>query len=330
MQQFTKIDDVSDPKKLLANALELKSNPTAFSQLGKGKTLGLIFMNPSMRTRLSIWKAAKMLGMEVMIMNMNSEGWKLEFADGAVMDGNTQEHIKEAAGVLNCYCDIIGIRTFAGLKNQSADYAESMLSGFLQNVTVPVISLESAIRHPLQSLADWITIAEHKKTKRPKVVLTWAPHPKPLPQAVANSFVEWMKVADVELTIANPIGYDLAPEFSDGIEVIHNQNQALENADFVYAKSWSSYHDYGKANGPQNWTVTPEKMQLTNNAKFMHCLPVRRNVVVADAVLDGSNSLVLEQASNRVTSAQIVLKTMLEGLAEKAVSQAQNLVYDES
>ena len=251
--------------------------------------------------------------MNVMVLNVTEDSWQIEFADGVVMNGDTAEHIKEAAGVISQYCDIIGVRTFAGLKNFEEDYSESVINKFITYATVPIISLESATLHPLQSLADAITIEEHSGRARANVVLTWAPHPRALPQAVSNSFAQWMNQLDVNLTITHPEGYALAPEFTGAARVTTNQNEALAQADFVYAKNWSSVEEYGKILSNDNkWMITSEKMGLTNNAKFMHCLPVRRNVVVTDAVIDSVNSLVLEQAHNRIFSAQAVLKQMLE------------------
>lgn len=313
MMNFTSVKDISNMEAWLTKALEIKANPFAYKEFGQNKTLGLIFLNPSLRTRLSTQKAAMNLGMNVMVMNLGTEGWSIEMTDGTVMDQGSQEHIKEAAGVISQYCDIIGIRTFAELKNRDEDYSEKVLTKFIQSARVPVVSLESATLHPLQSLADLITIEEQKQVTRPKVVLSWAPHPRALPQAVANSFVEWMKHADVELVITNPEGFDLAPEFTDGVRVIHNQDEALAGADFVYAKNWSSFENYGQtAPNLTNWTISQAKMDLTNNGKFMHCLPVRRNVVVTDEVIDSQNSLVLEQANNRTYAAQMVLLKMLQ------------------
>lgn len=312
MKKFTSIQDVPDLPDWLALARKVKAQPFDFQKYGKNKTLGLLFLNPSLRTRLSTQKAAQNLGMQVMVMNMQQDGWAIEMEDGTVMDGGTQEHIREAAGVLSQYCDIIGLRTFPGLKNREEDYAEKVLTKFIQNATVPVLSLESATRHPLQSFADLLTIEEFKSKPRPKVVLTWAPHPRALPQAVPNSFVEWMKNAEVDLSITHPEGWELAPEFGEGVPVHHNQDAALEGADFVYVKNWSAYQDYGRTGQElRSWMITPEKMQLTNQAKLMHCLPVRRNVVVADAVLDSPQSIVLQQASNRTYTAQTVLLKML-------------------
>ncbi|WP_417602400.1 N-acetylornithine carbamoyltransferase [Owenweeksia hongkongensis] len=312
---FTSVKDLTNINAWLKKALEIKANPFGFQEFGTNKTLGLIFLNPSLRTRLSTQKAAMNLGMNVMVMNLGTEGWSIEMTDGTVMDQGSQEHIKEAAGVISQYCDIIGIRTFAELKNRDEDYSEKVLTKFIQSAKVPVISLESATLHPLQSFADLITIEEQKKVTRPKVVLSWAPHPRALPQAVANSFVEWMKQADVELVITNPVGFDLAPEFTDGVTVLHNQDEALAGADFVYAKNWSSYENYGQtAPNLTDWTISKPKMDLTNNGKFMHCLPVRRNVVVTDEVIDSENSLVLEQANNRTFAAQTVLLKMLQNV----------------
>ncbi|MFT5823725.1 MAG: N-succinyl-L-ornithine transcarbamylase [Crocinitomix sp.] len=312
MKKFSTVNDVDDVSELIRLAREIKKNPFKNQLIGKNKTIGLLFFNPSLRTRLSTQKAAANLGMNVMVMNLNSDGWSIELEDGTVMNEGTQEHIKEAAGVVSQYCDIIGIRTFASLKNRTEDYNETVLNKFIANATVPVLSLESATLHPLQSLADVITIEEQKTKKRPKVVLTWAPHPKALPQAVSNSFIEWMKETDAELVITHPEGYELAESFAKGIKVIHKQEDAFKDADFIYAKNWSAYHDYGKCqNGLSQWTVTEEKMRLTNKGKFMHCLPVRRNVVVTDAVLDSETSLVLEQANNRTYAAQAVLLKML-------------------
>jgi N-succinyl-L-ornithine transcarbamylase len=313
MNQFTSIKDISNLDDLLSLSKKIKENPFDYQSFGKNKTLGLLFFNPSLRTRLSTQKAAINLGMNVMVMNLNTDGWSIELEDGTIMNKGTQEHIKEAAGVISQYCDIIGIRTFASLSDKKEDYEEVIINKFIESATVPVVSLESATLHPLQSFADLMTIEEFKKTAKPKVVLTWAPHPKALPQAVANSFAQWISKADVELVIANPKGFDLSPEFTEGIEVIHNQDEALVAADFVYAKNWSSFEEYGKIGTKFNdWTITKEKMDLTNNGKFMHCLPVRRNVVVSDEVIDSRNSLVLEQANNRTDAAQTILLKMLQ------------------
>lgn len=313
MKKFTSIKDVADLSELLSTSKEIKKNPFGCKKYGKNKTLGLLFFNPSLRTRLSTQKAAFNLGMDVMVMNLNNDGWSIELADGTIMDKGSQEHIKEASRVISQYCDIIGIRTFPTLIDKNQDYNEVILAKFIENASVPIISLESSIRHPLQSFADLITIEEHKPKEHPKVVLTWAPHPKALPQAVANSFIEWINKSNCELVITNPEGFNLSPEFTDGIKITHSQDEALKDADFVYAKNWSSYDDYGKIGvGLDYWQITKDKMRLTNNGKFMHCLPVRRNVVVSDEVIDSKNSLVIQQANNRTYAAQTILLKMLQ------------------
>ena len=313
MENFFSVNDVQDVQELLKKAMEVKKNPLANTTLGKHKTLGLIFYNSSLRTRISSQKAAFNLGMDVITLNIGSDGWQLESKDGAIMDQGTAEHIKEAAAVISTYVDVLGIRCFAGLEDRVADYNEEVLQNFIKHATVPIVNLESSTLHPLQSLADLVTIETHKTKARPKVVLTWAPHPRALPQAVSNSFTEWMKKADVELVITNPEGYDLAPKFTEGVTVEHDQKKAFEGADFVYAKNWSSYEQYGQILSTDlAWTINAEKMAVTNNAKFMHCLPVRRNVVVADEVIDSDNSVVMEQAGNRVVSIQTVLQEFLK------------------
>ena len=313
MKKYTSIKDVISLPILVEEAIALKKNPFAFEQLGKRKVLGMLFFNPSLRTRLSTQKAALNLGMDVIVMNISNDGWVLEFEDGAVMENNGAEHVKEAAQVISQYCDVLAIRAFAELKNREEDYAEKVISSFVKFATVPVISLESATGHPLQALADAITIKEFQQKERPKVVLSWAPHPRALPQAVANSFVEFIKNTYAELVVTHPKGYELNNEIMEGVPVEYDQNKAFADADFIYAKNWSSYTEYGKIlSTDKNWTITDDKMQLTNNAKFMHCLPVRRNVVVADEVLDGENSIVIQQANNRTYAAQIVLKKILE------------------
>lgn len=315
MKQFTSVSDVKDVQGLLRKALDVKKNPLLATELGRHKTLGLIFFNASLRTRLSSQKAGKLLGMDVMVMNFNDEGYSIETEDGVVMNGSTAEHIKEAAGVIGAYCDIIGIRSFPTLKDQQKDYSEKVIKDFIQHAGVPVISLESATRHPLQSLADLVTIETNKKVERPKVVLTWAPHPKALPHCVANSFAEWMNVANVELVITHPEGYDLHPDFVGDARVSNIQEEAFEGADFVYAKNWSSFKQYGQVlSHDPSWTVSDRQMAVTNNAHFMHCLPVRRNVIVTDSVIDSPQSLVIEQAANRVVSCQTVLMEMLQNL----------------
>ncbi|MEZ4828301.1 MAG: N-acetylornithine carbamoyltransferase [Bacteroidia bacterium] len=312
MKHFTSIFDHPNPYQLVESALAIKKNPLAKKSLGYGKTLGLIFFNPSLRTRLSTQRAAQNLGLDVIVMNIGEEGWKLEFQDGAVMNSDKAEHIKDAVAVMGQYCEIIGVRTFAGLQVRETDYREEVLEAFKKYAGRPVVSLESATRHPLQSLADWITIEEHKQTPRPKVVLTWAPHPRALPQAVGNSFVEWMAHAPVDLVVTHPEGYELAETFIGNVKVEYDQQKAFEGADFIYAKNWSSYREYGKIlNHDPAWTVNEAKMKLTHNAYFMHCLPVRRNVIVDDAVIDSPRSLVIPQAGNRVFSAQAVLTDLL-------------------
>ena len=315
MKRFTDVHSLHSLPDALQEALALKADPWAHASFGARKTLGLLFMNPSLRTRMSTQKAAALLGMDVMVLNAGSDSWTLETRDGVVMDGGATEHIKEAAAVMGQYCDILGVRTFAGLQDRDADYREDVMESFIRYAGVPVISLESATRHPLQSFADLITIETTKTVARPRVVLTWAPHPKALPQAVANSFVEWMRHAEVDLVVTHPRGYELAPEFVDGVHVEYDQDAALDGADYVYAKNWSSYTSYGQIlSSDRSWTVTEEKMRRTNNARFMHCLPVRRNMIVTDGVLDGPSSIVIEQAGNRVVSAQTVLLQMLKAM----------------
>lgn len=315
MLHFTRRTDVADINALTRSALEHKANPYAYPELGKHKTLGLIFFNSSLRTRLSTQKAAINLGLSCIVMNVGSDGWALEFADGTVMNGAKAEHIKDAAAVMGRYCDLIGIRAFAGLAEREVDYSEQVLTAFQQYAGVPILSLESSTRHPLQSFADLLTIETHKLVERPKVVLSWAPHPRALPQAVANSFVEWMQLAEVDLVVTHPKGYDLAPNIIADTTVIYDQEEAFRDADFVYVKNWSSYNNYGKIlSKDMAWTVGEKQMAHTNNAFFMHCLPVRRNVVVSDAVIDSNRSLVTEQAANRVVSVQTVLAEMLQSL----------------
>jgi N-succinyl-L-ornithine transcarbamylase len=313
MKRFTSIHDVPDLLRLLNLAADLRRDPWHLYERGRKLTLGLIFLNPSLRTRLSTQKAARMLGMDVMVMNMDKEGWALELTDGAVMNGTSVEHIKDAAAVMAQYCDVIGLRAFPGLKNREEDYGEQLMEQFISYAKKPFISLESASRHPLQSFADLLTIREHwPHAHPPKVVLTWAPHIKALPQAVPNSFAEWMCRAGVDFCIAHPQGMELSEEFSAGAQIFYNQHDALENADFVYVKNWSSYHDYGKAYlSGQDWLLSPEKLAHSRAAKIMHCLPVRRNVELSDALLDGPQSLVLAQANNRVLAAQAVLAEMI-------------------
>lgn len=311
---YTSIKDIDNLSQWVKEALEIKKNPLKNKQLGENKTLGMLFFNPSLRTRLSTQKAALNLGMNVMVMNFTNEGWTLEFEDGAIMNKGASEHIKEAAEVISQYCDIIAIRAFAGLVDKEKDNSETVLAGFIKYATVPIVNMEGCTGHPLQSLADAITMAEHKTNHKPKVVLTWAPHPRALPQAVANSFVEMMQLqTEMDFVITHPEGYELNPEITKDSKIEYDQNKAFENADFIYAKNWSNYNDYGKiTNSDPNWTVSADKMKLTNNAKFMHCLPVRRNVIVTDEVIDSENSIVIEQANNRTYSAQLVLQKILE------------------
>jgi N-succinyl-L-ornithine transcarbamylase len=315
MKQFTSVHDAGNIDALLADALKVKADVNADAALGKGKTMGLLFLNPSLRTRMSTQRAAYNLGMNVIAVNLDKDSWQMEFEDGAVMNGNKSEHIREAAGVISQYCDIIGIRCFPGLTDREYDYTEKVLNSFIRYCNKPIVSLESATRHPLQSFADMITIAETKKRAVPKVVLTWAPHIKALPQAVPNSFAEWAIASGAEVVITHPEGYELNSTFTRGARIEYVQNKALEGADYVYVKNWSSYNDYGSM--PQvkeQWLLTPEKMNLTNNAGVMHCLPVRRNVELGDDIIDSANSLIQQQAGNRVIAAQTVLKSILKSL----------------
>jgi N-succinyl-L-ornithine transcarbamylase len=328
MKLFSSVHDVADLPGMVQEALALKKNPYSHQDLGKNKTLGLIFLNPSLRTRLSTQKAGMNLGMNVMVMNMDKEGWALETRDGVIMNGTTVEHIREAAAVMGQYCDILGIRSFPGLKNRDEDYNEEIFNKFVEFSKIPVVSLESATRHPLQSFADLITITENWNSPslseraagvKPKVVLTWAPHIKPLPQAVPNSFAEWMckaqEAGQVDFVITHPEGYDLDGRFTNGAQITHNQDEALAGADFIYVKNWSSYKEYGKIlTDGEGWMPDNKKLGLTNNAKVLHCLPVRRDLELASEILDGPNSLVIEEAGNRVWAAQAVLKAMLEEL----------------
>ena len=315
MKNFTSVHDIQDLNALVQEALEVKKNLNANGDLGKNKTLGLVFLNPSLRTRMSSIKAGENLGMQVQVINAGTDAWVWEFEEGAVMDGGTTEHIKDAAKVLSQYCDVIGIRCFPGLKVKEDDTTDKVLKTFIKYADVPVISLESATRHPLQSFADIITITETwNKPTKPKVVLSWAPHIKPLPHCVGNSFAEWMNKADVNFCIANPEGYDLDPEFVGDAKVYHNQAEALEGADYVYFKNWSSYDDYGAMpEVKEDWMLGEEFIEKNPETKFMHCLPVRRNVEVSDVILDSPNSLIYQQAYNRTVSVQTIIKKMLEG-----------------
>lgn len=315
MKHFTSMHDLDAPLPMLHLAQAFKKNPLKHQQFGRGKTLGLVFFNASLRTRLSVQKAALNLGMQVIVLNVNQDTWQLEWADGTIMNTDKAEHIKEAAAIIGTYCDIIAIRAFASLKDQAIDYAETILQKFKQYAKVPIINLESATVHPLQSFADWLTVEEHRPNYRPKIVLTWAPHPRALPQAVANSFLEWAPLMQADLVVTHPKGYELAPQFMQDIKVEYDQHKAFEQADFIYAKNWSSFHSYGQIlEQDPAWMIDSKKMQLTNNAKFMHCLPIRRNVVAEDAVLDSNFSLHLEQAANRCPTAQAVLYQLLSNL----------------
>ncbi|MCX6336271.1 MAG: N-acetylornithine carbamoyltransferase [Bacteroidetes bacterium] len=315
MKNFISVHDVTDINALVKKALAYKADPFKDRLLGADKRVGLLFLNPSLRTRLSTQVAAKNLGMEAIVFNVDKEGWALEFEEGAIMSGNTVEHVKDAAPILGQYFDILCIRTFPSLNNREDDYSEMYIHQFIKYAGVPVISLESATLHPLQSLTDIITIQENWKNinRKPKIVLTWAPHIKPLPQCVANSFAQWMNAwGEAEFVITHPEDYELAETFTKGATITHDQNAALENADFVYVKNWSTYTDYGKMyeNDP-SWMLTEEKMTITNQAKVMHCLPVRRNIELSDEILDGPHSLVSKEAGNRVWAAQAVLSEIL-------------------
>ena len=317
MRNFTSVNDIDSIKRAVEKAKYVKENPFADQHLGKNKTIMLIFFNSSLRTRLSTQKAALNLGMNAVVLDINQGAWKLETERGVVMNGDKSEHILEAIPVIGSYCDIIGVRSFAKFENKRDDYEEVIINQFIKYSGRPVISLESATVHPLQSYADLITIEEYKKCDRPKVVLTWAPHPKSLPQAVANSFSEWMNRTDYEFVITHPKGYELDEKFVQGAKVEYDQEKAFEGADFIYAKNWSAYQDpnYGKilCDDP-DWTVDSRKMALTNNAYFMHCLPVRRNMIVTDEVIESQQSIVIPEAANRVVSAQAVIKEILLGL----------------
>lgn len=317
MKKFTCVGDIGNLRAAVAEAMEIKRDRFAFTHLGKNRTLLMIFFNSSLRTRLSTQKAAMNLGMNVMVLDVNQGAWKLETERGVVMDGDKAEHLLEAIPVMASYCDVIGVRAFAQLNNKTEDYEERIIEQFIRYSGCPVFSMEAATRHPLQSFADLITIEEYKKKERPKVVLTWAPHPKALPQAVPNSFAEWMNATDYEFVITHPKGYELASEFVGNAKVEYDQRKAFEGADFVYAKNWSAYADpnYGKVlSTDRDWTVDAEKMVLTNNAFFMHCLPVRRNMIVTDEVIESPQSIVIPEAMNREISAQVVIKRILENL----------------
>lgn len=313
MTHLFTLDDWPDLHQTLAQAALFKKDPLKAAQLGRGKTLGLVFLNPSLRTRMSTEKAAQNLGMNVLVLNINQDSWQLEFDHGTVMEGIRSEHVKEAAAVISQYCDIVAIRAFAKLQNRDKDQAEQVLKSFIQYAQIPVVNLESAMAHPLQALADAMTLNEHPTPHRPKVVLSWAPHPKALPQAVPNSFIRMMKQQEADLIITHPEGYALDPKLTQGIPCINDQEEAFQEADFIYGKNWSSYESYGQVlRTDSDWMITEKKMSRTREAKFMHCLPVRRNVVVADGVLDSPNNLVIEQANNRTYTAQAVLQKILQ------------------
>jgi len=322
MKQFISVHDVTNINALVTKALEYKANPFKDRILGTDKRIGLLFLNPSLRTRLSTQIAASNLGMEAIVFNVDKEGWALEFEEGAIMSGNTVEHVKDAAPILGSYFDILCIRTFPSLKNRGDDYSELCISQFIKYCGVPVISLESATLHPLQSLTDILTIQEYLNrqpaigNQQPKIVLTWAPHVKPLPQCVANSFAQWVNAwGEADFVITHPEDYELAEQFTNRATITYNQDEALKDADFVYVKNWSTYNDYGKIyENDSEWMLTEEKLKLTNNAKVMHCLPVRRNIELSDEVLDSANSIVTQQALNRVWAAQAVIATLLTSL----------------
>jgi len=316
LKQFLSVHDVKDIDALVQQALLYKANPFLDKALGTNKRIGCLFLNPSMRTRLSTQIAAQNLGMEAIVFNVGAEGWALEFADGAIMNGTTVEHVKDAAPIMGNYFDILAIRTFPSLKDREEDYNETYIKQFVKYAGIPVVSLESATLHPLQSLTDVITIAEtFKEQRKPKVVLTWAPHVKPLPQCVANSFAQWMTAwGNVDFVITHPEGYALDNQYTKGATITTDQDVAIKDADYIYVKNWSSYEQYGQIlSTDQSWMLTAEKLKATNNAKVMHCLPVRRNVELSDEILDGPNSIVTQEASNRVWAAQAVLSAILHG-----------------
>ncbi len=307
MKNFLNSDDIINYQYLLNEINKLKNDKSDISYVGKNKVIGLLFFNPSLRTRLSTQKAAMNLGFKSIVMNFKDDGWQLEFDENIIMSGNKAEHVKDAAKVISQYCDILGIRAFAELKDKEIDNSDKIINSFVKYATIPILNLESSIAHPLQALADAATINENINSNNPKIVLSWAPHPKPLPHAVANSFIKMCKINNYDLTITNPKGYDLSKKITEGIQIINNQELAFENADFIYAKNWSSYDQYGKVLlNDDSWLI-----KLTNNAFFMHCLPVRRNVVVTDSVLDSNRSLVIQQANNRTYATQTILKELI-------------------
>jgi N-succinyl-L-ornithine transcarbamylase len=314
MKHFTKVQDIGDIEQAVNDALEIKNDRFRYTEIGRNKTLLMIFFNSSLRTRLSTQKAAMNLGMNTIVLDLNQGAWKLETERGVIMDGDKPEHLLEAIPVMGCYCDVIGVRSFARFENKDDDYNEVILEQFIKYSGRSVFSMEAATRHPLQSYADLITIEEYKRTERPKVVMTWAPHPRALPQAVPNSFAEWMNVTNYEFVITHPEGYELDPAFAGRARIEYDQRKAFEGADFIYAKNWAVYNDpnYGKVlNTNRSWTVDKEKMRLTNNAFFMHCLPVRRNMIVTDDVIESPRSIVIQEAANREIAAQAVLKKIL-------------------
>ncbi|MFM1969364.1 MAG: hypothetical protein RL152_741 [Bacteroidota bacterium] len=318
MKQFISAHDVANIPALINTALAYKANPRKDEQLGKHKRIGCLFLNPSMRTRLSTQVAAQQLGMEAIIFNVGSEGWALEFEDGAIMNGTTVEHVKDAAPIMGQYFDVLAIRTFPSLKNREADYSEFIIQQFIKYAGIPVLSLESATLHPLQSLTDLITIQERmsldfKEKRRPKIILTWAPHVKPLPQCVANSFAQWVNAwGEADFIVTHPKGYELNESYTKGASIVYNQDEALEGADFIYVKNWSAYEPYGTMPAYEgDWMLNLKKLSVTNNAKVMHCLPVRRNVELSDDILDSAHSIVTQQAANRVWAAQAVIANMI-------------------
>ena len=315
MKHFTNVKDLGNLQQAVKEALEIKKNRFAYKHLGENKTLLMVFFNSSLRTRLSTQKAGMNLGMNTIVLDINQGAWKLETERGVIMDGDKPEHILEAIPVMGCYCDVIGVRAFAQFEDKAYDYNETIINQFIKHSGKPVFSMEAATGHPLQAFADLITIEEYKKTKRPKVVLTWAPHPRALPQAVPNSFADFMNEADVDFVITHPKGYELADEFVRGARVEYDQMKAFENADFIYAKSWAAYRDpnYGKVlSTDRSWTVSARQMAVTRNAYFMHCLPVRRNMIVTDDVIESPQSIVIPEAANREISAQWVIKKIIE------------------
>jgi len=312
MKNFINSYDIIDYQYLLTEINKHKNDKSDLSFIGKNKVIGLLFFNPSLRTRLSTQKAAMNLGFKSIVMNFRDDGWQLEFDENIIMSGNKAEHVKDAAKVISQYCDILGIRAFAELKHKEIDNSDKIINSFVKYATIPILNLESSIAHPLQALADAATINENINTNNPKIVLSWAPHPKPLPHAVANSFINMCKINNYDLTITNPKGYDLSKKITEGIQIINDQELAFKNADFIYAKNWSSYDQYGKVLlNDDSWIINENKMKLTNNAFFMHCLPIRRNVVVTDSVLDSNRSLVIQQANNRTYATQTILKELI-------------------